>query len=46
VIKIDVHAAKDSMLAAKISQVHHANKDWSLEPSFCVGDHVMLTTVK
>jgi hypothetical protein len=36
--------ARDTMLAAKISQAHHANTHRGLEPGFQVGDKVMLTT--
>lgn len=45
-INNDVQAAKDSMLTAKISQAHHANKDQLPEPSYNVGDLVMLTTLR
>lgn len=45
-IENDVCSARDCMLAAKISQAHHVNKGRLPEPSFKVGDHVMLTTAK
>lgn len=41
-INEDVEAAKDCLLAAEISQVHHANKDRRVDPGFTVGDQVML----
>ena len=40
----DLLDAKDSLTAAKISQAHHANKDHALDPTFEIGDHVLLTT--
>jgi hypothetical protein len=36
--------AKDSLTATKISQAHHTNKDRSPDPTFQVGDHVLLAT--
>lgn len=45
-IENNVCSARNSMLAAKISQVHHANKDRLPEPLFNIGDHVMLATAK
>jgi hypothetical protein len=35
---------KDSLTTAKISQAHHANKDHSPDPTFKVGDRVLLAT--
>jgi hypothetical protein len=43
-LEMDIQEAKDSLTAAKISQAHHANKDREPEPSFKVGDRVMLAT--
>jgi hypothetical protein len=43
-LEMDIQEARDSLTAAKIAQAHHANKDRDPEPSFSVGDHVMLTT--
>jgi hypothetical protein len=43
-LEMDIQEAKDSLMAAKISQTHHVNKDRDLEPSFKVGDRVMLVT--
>jgi hypothetical protein len=43
-IKGEVASAQDSMLAAKISQAHHANKSRNPDPLFVVGDHIMLAT--
>jgi hypothetical protein len=40
----EVEGAKDCLLAAKISQAHHANKGRSIDPEFAVGDKVMLKT--
>ncbi len=44
-IEIDTAKAADNILAMKISQAHHANKHRSPEPSFSIGDHVMLLTM-
>jgi hypothetical protein len=43
-LEMDIQEARDSLTAAKIAQAHHANKDRNPEPSFNVGDRVMLTT--
>ncbi|KAF8236269.1 hypothetical protein L208DRAFT_1252770, partial [Tricholoma matsutake] len=40
----EVDGAKDCLLAVKISQAHHANKDHGLDPLFKVGNKVMLET--
>lgn len=40
----EMNAAKDNLLAAKIQQAHFANKEWLPEPTFNVGDKVMLAT--
>lgn len=40
----EVEGAKDCLLAAKVSQAHHANKGRANEPEFSVGDKVMLET--
>jgi hypothetical protein len=45
-IEGDVQVARDCMLAAKISQAHHANRDRIPDPAFKVGDRVMLTMAK
>jgi len=36
------NAAQDNLLAAKINQVHAANKDWTADPAFKIGDKVLL----
>jgi len=38
----EMNAAKDSLLTAKIQQVHFTNKDHIPDPTFHVGDKVML----
>jgi hypothetical protein len=43
-IEADLCSAKDCMLAAKVSQAHHSNKDRLVDLAFKVGDQVMLTT--
>jgi hypothetical protein len=40
-----VMEAQDCMLAAKISQVHHTNRDHEVEKPLGVGDKVLLATV-
>lgn len=40
----DLLDVKDLLTTAKISQAHHANKDCSPDPTFDVGDHVLLAT--
>lgn len=40
----DLLEAKDSLTAAKISQMHHANKDRAPNPNFKVGDCALLAT--
>jgi hypothetical protein len=40
----ETNTVKDCLLAAKLQQAHFANKDCLLEPSYKVGDKVMLTT--
>jgi hypothetical protein len=40
----DLLKAKDSLTAAKISQVHHTNKDRAPAPEFKVGDRILLVT--
>ena len=37
-------AARDSLLAAKISQAHAANKNCAADPTFIVGEKVLLAT--
>jgi len=41
----DILKAKDSLTAAKISQALQANKDHAPNPTFEVGDCVLLATV-
>lgn len=43
-IKSSVQGAQDTMLAAKLSQAHHANSHHTLDPKFVIGDQVMLVT--
>jgi hypothetical protein len=43
-IEADLRSTKVCMLAAKVSQAHHSNKDRSVDPAFKVGDQVMLST--
>ena len=38
----EMNMAKDSLLAAKIHQAHKANKDWSVDPAYHIGDKVLL----
>lgn len=38
----EVEGAKDCLLAAKVSQAHHVNKDRNVDPEFAVGKKVML----
>jgi len=40
----DLLEAKDSLTAAKISQAHHANKDCFPNPTFNIGNCILLTT--
>jgi hypothetical protein len=42
-IALDVEEAKDNMLQANVFQAHYANQHRGLEPSFTVGDKVMLS---
>lgn len=44
-IKSIENAAKDALLAAKVSQAFHADKNRGDPPKFKVGDKVLLTTV-
>ncbi|RDB19147.1 hypothetical protein Hypma_014227 [Hypsizygus marmoreus] len=44
-IHLDFSEAMDNMIAAKISQAHHANKSRAPEKPYKVGDLVMLSTV-
>ncbi|KAF8228676.1 hypothetical protein L208DRAFT_1020552, partial [Tricholoma matsutake] len=39
-----VQGARDSMLAVKISQAHHANLHRSPDPMFAIGNHIMFAT--
>ena len=39
-----MNTARDSLLAAKISQVHATNKDHPADPAFKVGEKVLLAT--
>ncbi len=41
----DTCEAADNILAAKISQAHQANKHHSPDPTFALGDRVMLSTM-
>lgn len=43
-MELMTNKSKDSLLAAKISQAHHANNQQGLEPTFQVGDRVLLAT--
>lgn len=43
-INEEVEGVKDCLPAAKISQVHQANKDRDPNPEFEVGDKVMMKT--
>lgn len=43
-LETDLLDAKDSLVCAKISQAHQANKSRSPDPVFAVGDRVMLAT--
>jgi hypothetical protein len=43
-LKDDVAQARDSLLLAKITQVHHASRAWGPDPQFCINDLVMLAT--
>lgn len=40
----EVDRVKDCLLAAKITQVHHANKDRGSDPELMVGEKVMMKT--
>jgi hypothetical protein len=41
-LEIDIQEARDSLMAAKISQSHYANINYDPNPTFKVGDKVML----
>jgi hypothetical protein len=41
----ETNMAKDSLLAAKIHQAHEANKDRLVDPTYQVGDKVLLAMV-
>jgi hypothetical protein len=43
-LEIDMQEARDSLMAAKISQSHYVNINRDTDPTFKVGDKVMLAT--
>ncbi|RDB19549.1 hypothetical protein Hypma_013368 [Hypsizygus marmoreus] len=43
-LEVDFLDAQDSLMAAKISQAHHANADRGPDHHFAVGDKVLLAT--
>ncbi len=43
-LQSDSAEAADNLIAAKVAQAHYSNKSWSPDPTFNIGDHVMLST--
>ncbi|KIM88191.1 hypothetical protein PILCRDRAFT_62785 [Piloderma croceum F 1598] len=44
-LQTDINEAKDNLFKAKVFQTHFANKNRRPDPTFAIGDKVMLSTL-
>ncbi|PBK58277.1 hypothetical protein ARMSODRAFT_843931, partial [Armillaria solidipes] len=43
-LNVDVTEAADNLVATRVAQAHYSNKSYGENPSFKIGEHVMLST--